>query len=314
MVFFAKQGGSYMPWFGKKSHDTTETSTERLPKLAFTFREGRRYSTTIPYVLPCDERESQRMDFEHHMVRAMLHQNYIAPLERPAKILDVGCGIGRWAVEMAAQFPEAAVIGVDLVPPQPDSVTGRVMRRDNFTFVQSNILEGLPFPNTAFDYVHMRFMSAAIPITRWNDTLLELVRVTRSGGWIELCEFGQIRTQSLVISQMFHWITLLMDQRGLDLFRGPSLDIRLRQAGLDAVQSRGLAAPVQMGQTTGRLSTLTAVDLLAIVEALRPMILAQRITTPTAFAQVADGLSDELSRPDHETALPIWFAWGRRIH
>ncbi len=303
-----------MHWFGKKSHDSTETSTERLPKLAFTVREGRRYSTNIPYVLPCDERESQRMDFEHHMVRALLHQNYIAPLERPAKILDAGCGTGRWAVEMAAQFPEAAVVGIDLIPPQPDSITGRIMRRDNFTFMQGNILDGLPFPNATFDYVHMRFMSAAIPLARWNDTLLDLARVTRAGGWIELCEFGHIRTQSRMIAQMFHWIDQLMNQRGIDAFYGPKLDAMLRQAGLDAVQSRSLAAPVHMGQTSGRLSTLTAVDLLATVEALRPVILAQRITTPDAFAQVANNLTGELSRPDHETALSIWFAWGRRIH
>jgi SAM-dependent methyltransferase len=50
---------------------------------------------------------------------------YLAPLSHdnpPRKILDVATGTGRWAIEMADEFPDAKVIGTDLSPIQPTSV------------------------------------------------------------------------------------------------------------------------------------------------------------------------------------------------
>jgi methylase of polypeptide subunit release factors len=50
------------------------------------------------------------------MLKGRLH---ITPLENPQRILDIGTGTGIWALDMADQYPEAEVIGVDLSPIQP---------------------------------------------------------------------------------------------------------------------------------------------------------------------------------------------------
>ena len=44
---------------------------------------------------------------------------HLAPLRDPRRILDVGTGTGIWAIEMAEQYPEAAISGIDLSPVQP---------------------------------------------------------------------------------------------------------------------------------------------------------------------------------------------------
>lgn len=35
----------------------------------------------------------------------------------PPAILDIGAGSGRWALDMAKEFPHAEVVGLDLTPP-----------------------------------------------------------------------------------------------------------------------------------------------------------------------------------------------------
>jgi len=44
---------------------------------------------------------------------------HIAPLDKPAKVLDIGTGTGLWAMEMGDQYPECEITGVDLSPVQP---------------------------------------------------------------------------------------------------------------------------------------------------------------------------------------------------
>ncbi|HEX4204530.1 MAG TPA: methyltransferase domain-containing protein [Ktedonobacteraceae bacterium] len=137
----------------------------------------RRRMAHVPYVLPKDEQEVSRLDFQPYMLHYVLQSNYLAPIQRPQRILDVGCGTGRWATEMAAAFPIAKVVGVDMVD-QTGQMDPNPTRR--FAFMQANVLEGLPFAANTFDFVHMRLLLFAIPAERWPQVLRELLRVTRA--------------------------------------------------------------------------------------------------------------------------------------
>jgi ubiquinone/menaquinone biosynthesis C-methylase UbiE len=123
----------------------------------------------LPYALPCDIEEISRLDFQHYMLRYALQGLYFAPLNNPSSILDVGTGTGRWALEMAQFFPRANVIGVDVNPPPADerAATGVDVRPPNYAFTPGNVLEGLPFEDEVFDFVHMRLLFTAIPSDRW---------------------------------------------------------------------------------------------------------------------------------------------------
>jgi hypothetical protein len=60
---------------------------------------------------------------------------------------------------MAAEFPQANVVGLDVVAPAADAAPGDAeMRPANYAFVQGNVLEGLPFADARFAYVHQRYM------------------------------------------------------------------------------------------------------------------------------------------------------------
>src|SRR5260221_3887089 len=96
---------------------------------------GRQYLSQVPYLLPKDVLETQRLDFQFYLIRSILHGNHASPLRCDlTSILDVGCGTGRWVMEMARTFPGAQVVGLDIEPPQ----SGQVLA-PNTCFVQANL-------------------------------------------------------------------------------------------------------------------------------------------------------------------------------
>ncbi|RAQ94630.1 class I SAM-dependent methyltransferase [Thermogemmatispora tikiterensis] len=95
----------------------------------------------VPYLLPKDPLEDQRINYQHHALYRTLSNHYLAPLapESTRTILDVGTGTGIWAFQRQALFPHALVVGVDvslqsLLQPVPPTCV----------FVWANVLEGLP--------------------------------------------------------------------------------------------------------------------------------------------------------------------------
>ena len=80
--------------------------------------------------------------------------------EEFTSILDVGCGPGRWALDMAADRPEAEVTGIDLSREMMNyaNARARTQHLKNVSFrVQDFLAHKLPFPEGTFDLIHVRF-------------------------------------------------------------------------------------------------------------------------------------------------------------
>src|SRR4051794_1018206 len=87
------------------------------------------------------------------------------------------CSSAIWPVEMAITYPHSHIIGLDL----SDSLIHNT-RPTNFSFVQGNILDRLPFDDKSFDLVYARSIMMSVPRSRWRDLLAEFTRVTKPGG------------------------------------------------------------------------------------------------------------------------------------
>jgi methyltransferase family protein len=133
------------------------------------------------YLFPEHPGEAYRLDVQHYAIRLMLGLNLLAPVEEPRRVLDVGCGTGRWCLEVGQQFTDALVVGLDLIA-EPERHTSR------YRLVRGDVLAGLPFCDGEFDLVHQRFLIAGVPLASWPAAVAELARVTRPGGWVELTE------------------------------------------------------------------------------------------------------------------------------
>ncbi len=215
---------------------------------------GRRFVAGVPYVLPKDDAEINRLDFQHYMLRSVLRSNYAAPIDRPRDIVDVGTGTGWWAAEMAIQFPQANVIGLDIVPPPADEQSARSIRPGNYVFVAGNILEGLPFEDASFDFVHQRMLVGAIPAERWQSVVNELARITRRGQWVELLEAGSAVGGGRGLETLNYWGITAAARRGITISMSERIGSFLEQAGLAKVTFREVRIP--LGKHGGRLGSM----------------------------------------------------------
>lgn len=91
----------------------------------YPYENGRRYHAhkSGDYHLPNDESEQDRLDMQHHIFGiALKGELFLAPLpkENLFDVVDVGCGTGIWAMDVADAHPQANVLGFDLSPIQPN--------------------------------------------------------------------------------------------------------------------------------------------------------------------------------------------------
>lgn len=269
--------------------------------------DDRRYITDAPYVLPKDLGETNRLDFQHYMLRYALKGNYAAPLQDPHDILDVGSGTGRWAIELAQQFPAARVVGMDISPPPVEARATPLPGPANYSFVQGNALERVPFADDSFDFVHQRFLTLAIPAARWPDVVAELLRVTRPGGWVELVE-TEPPTGAPAIDQLARWGVELTKRRGIDMALMARIGDLLREGGATQVTARTVKMPV--GKPAGHVGAMAAVDYLTALSAVRGPLANLGIVDEASFdAMMARG------RQEFDQGVyiqPVYLAFGRK--
>ncbi len=129
------------------------------------------------------ERWSRRYD------RSLLQKLLFKPAHRmmldvlgtgPAKILDIGCGTGRFAARLLKRQPAARVWGLDLSP----GMLGRCRQRGRALGGRLQVVQGdserLPFADDTFDAVTCAHSFHHYP--RQQTVLREMHRVLRPGG------------------------------------------------------------------------------------------------------------------------------------
>ena len=209
------------------------------------------------YLFPRHPGEIDRLDVQHYALREALGANYLAQIERPLRVLDVGSGTGQWAFEICRTFPEALVVGFDLVGSKPDPPPG-------YRLVRGNLLHGLPFASDRFDFVHQRLLVAGIPVSSWPAVVADLVRVTRPGGWVELVEVRMTLERAGPATDRLNQLARgIAATLGLDASSQvfDALDGYLRNAGLADVSRREVSMPI--GEWGGRVGSMLASDIRA---------------------------------------------------
>ena len=81
---------------------------------------------------------------------------------------------------MAKDYSHAKFTGIDISPIQSSQD-----EPENFNFIQTNLLDRLPFADDTFDFVFQRLLVASIPKDKWPLIINELTRVLKPGGYLE---------------------------------------------------------------------------------------------------------------------------------
>ncbi|KAI5463782.1 S-adenosyl-L-methionine-dependent methyltransferase [Mariannaea sp. PMI_226] len=211
---------------------------------------GRSYQqyavTNGAYFVPVDEEEISRLEIMHGVLNSLFNNRLIfPPVRSPRRILDCGCGPGDWAVDVAQQYPNAEVLGIDVSPhvlPQnpPDNVE-----------LQVDDLNGrFTFESNYFDLVHSQAMAGGIHANRWRSYIRDIFRVLRPGGWCQMVEIyfnAQSDNGSLTRDHaLSRWSRRYL--QSAQPYKDPRAPLQLenwmRSAGFTEIETRLLTLPM----------------------------------------------------------------------
>jgi ubiquinone/menaquinone biosynthesis C-methylase UbiE len=114
----------------------------------------------------------------------------LAQLQPGDAVLDVGCGTGTLALEVARRVGRAGrVAGVDPGTEQIARARAKATRRHLPIEFQVGVIEQLAFPDRSFDVVFSTLMMHHLPTPLKRQGLAEIARVLKPGGRLVIADF-----------------------------------------------------------------------------------------------------------------------------
>jgi len=118
----------------------------------------------------------------------------LAQLQPGEQALDIGCGTGTLALEMAHFLsPGGSVTGVDPGAQQIARARAKAARRHVLQVsieFQVGVIEQIPFPDQSFDVVFSTLMMHHLPTPLKCQGLTEIARVLKPGGRLVIADFA----------------------------------------------------------------------------------------------------------------------------
>ncbi len=139
------------------------------------------------------------------------------------RILDAGCGTGEITFRLGEMYPQARVVGVDIIDAHLALARSRAAALGpRVTFEHQSIFE-LNVPDRTFDLVVCRHVLHSIP--QADRVIAELARVTRSGGRLHLIpeDYGMLHFQRGALDPRRFWYEVpaaFGHKTGTDMFMG----------------------------------------------------------------------------------------------
>lgn len=248
--FHAREGTTQSFSVPVRSNDAPDTIPVDAAYLETVEHNGRQYQRYAVengiYFAPVDEDEAERLSDMHRIFEAMFDNRLIfPPVLRPRRILDCGYGCGSWAIDVAEQYPNCEVIGIDMYPYPIPNVFPR-----NLDLQVDDLNSPSTFPTNHFDMVHSRMMSGGIHANRWAGYMQDILRVLQPRGWCQMVEVyfnAQSDNGTLTKNHALH----VWSQRYLEStqpYKDPQAPLRLQnrmtEAGFVEVESRLIILPL----------------------------------------------------------------------
>ncbi|KAK7466434.1 hypothetical protein VKT23_005156 [Stygiomarasmius scandens] len=151
-------------------------------------------------ILAKDDAERKRLDdgyryLKEHLRRGRTIYDETLVLPENAVVLDVGTGSGAWILDLACIVPSSVVIhGIDLSSTFFPHIQSP---RNQNIHLSVNSCTSLPEDwSNSFDLVNQSLLMGAITRDEWRQNLLEVYRVLKPGGRVQLFEADIISLES----------------------------------------------------------------------------------------------------------------------
>lgn len=299
--------------------ETVALDSAYLETVTIQNREYQRYSIeNRVYFEPIDDAEAERLELQHRVLSRVFEDRLIfPPIRRPRRVLDCGYGAGAWALDVADQYPNCEVIGVDISPHmRPDD------EPDNLILQVDNLNRRFTFPSNYFDLVHSRLLATGIDRNRWRSYIRDIKRVLKPGGWVQMVEiYFNVQSDSGLMTEqnaLRIWSTQYMGALGdvKDLRVGTRLRNLLTEAGLVEVDATMIPLPLSAWSNDPRMREIGAMNRENIRKLLKtlplyPLTQRQRMPREQFDALVAQARREADSR-SLKAYFPLYVCIGRK--
>ncbi len=193
------------------------------------------------YLHGTEAAEQKRLELQAKLLGGA---DFLPPLSRGAKMLDVGCGTGAIAREVATRVSPGEVIGVDREKAQLATARRLASEQgiDNIHF-QHGDAANLDFPDGAFHAAYCRFLLEHV--AEPPAVIREMARVVAPGGWVCAYEWENgcfaVYPDSPAVMEVWDAVYRLQELLRSDPWIARKLYGVFRQAGLEHVNVKGFA-------------------------------------------------------------------------
>lgn len=241
-----------------------------------------------------------------------------ADLTGIGRLLDVACGPGGWALQIARSYPGIEVVGIDISRTMIDYATAQARQQglNNASFRVMDIRQALAFPAASFDLVNARFLNF-LPASAWLPLMQEFGRITRAGGVIRLTESEWwYYSSSPALETLNSLLIRALKQQGDSFsqsgrFTGvlPMLGSFLHQAGCVTVNYRPHVIDYSFGSPA---SEGLRRDAAAVFQLFQPFLVRTGVATQAEVDQLYQQMRAEMQREDFRGLLFPLTAWGQK--
>jgi len=263
------------------------------------------------------QQELERVLLQDRMLTSAMggvlpEQDNLSALRR---VLDIGCGSGGWAIDVARTYPEMSLIGIDISQRMIDyareqAVAAQVADRVEFHVMDALLI--LEFPNNFFDLVNLRLGVSFLRTWDWPKMLSEMLRVTRLGGIIRLTDNDILhqstspalrRLQEVGVCTLFRAGNLFIEEGTGLITHLPRL---LTQHGCQEVQTKSHVLEFRAGTEQGQAY---CEDMARVIQTARPFV-QKWGCAPADYAAIYQQALVELQQPDFQATWNYLTAWG----
>jgi ubiquinone/menaquinone biosynthesis C-methylase UbiE len=233
-------------------------------------------------------------------------------------MLDIACGPGGWALDVAQAYPEKKVTGIDISRLMIAYAQAQAREKGltNTYFQVMDALKPLAFADNSFDLVNSRFIFSFMPSDAWPKLLQECKRILQPGGIIRLTESEWYFTNSPAYERLHGMVTRAMHLAGLSFSPDgrmvgitPVLARLLQNAGFTGIEERAyvinLSAGTEAHQGLYR-------NLLAFLKLIQPFLIKTGVTTQAEADNLYYLAMDELTSDEFCAISFLLTAWGKK--
>jgi ubiquinone/menaquinone biosynthesis C-methylase UbiE len=146
-----------------------------------------------------------------------------------AKVLDVGCGIGRGGAVLRSLFPDMKLVGMDCVPERVE-----VIPRAIYADAVCAFADNLPFSDRSFDAIVAGEFLEHVPPEKIEATLCEFFRILKLKGQLILTT-----PNPGYLKNKLKGLSVMLDPSHVTQHYPSSLRSRLKNVGFSSIRIQG---------------------------------------------------------------------------